>query len=62
NVFHVDPLITRFGPLKPAAGFGAYRTPVQGLYLSGAGTHPVGGVCALPGKLAAQTVLRDQRT
>ncbi len=59
NVYHVDPLITRFGPLKPAAGFGAYRTPVPGLYLSGAGTHPVGGVCALPGKLAAQTVLRD---
>jgi phytoene dehydrogenase-like protein len=61
NVYHVDPLITRFGPMKPAVGFGAYRTPVQGLYLSGAGTHPVGGVCALPGKLAAQTVLRDQR-
>ncbi len=60
NVYHIDPLITRFGPLKPAPGFGAYRTPVPGLYLSGAGTHPVGGVCALPGKLAAQTVLRDQ--
>jgi phytoene dehydrogenase-like protein len=59
NVYHVDPLITRFGPLKPAAGLGAYRTPVKGLYLSGAGTHPVGGVCALPGKLAAQTALRD---
>ncbi|WP_167104470.1 NAD(P)/FAD-dependent oxidoreductase [Mycobacterium sp. DL592] len=59
NVYHVDPLITRFGPLKPAPGLGAYRTPVKGLYLSGAGTHPVGGVCALPGKLAAQTVLRD---
>ncbi|BBY25817.1 phytoene desaturase family protein [Mycobacterium stomatepiae] len=61
NVYHVDPLITRFGPLKPAAGLGGYRTPVQGLYLSGAGTHPVGGVCALPGKLAAQTAIRDQR-
>lgn len=59
NVYHVDPLITRFGPLKPAMGLGAYRTPVEGLYLSGAGTHPVGGVCALPGKLAAQTALRD---
>ncbi len=61
NVYHVDPLITRFGPLKPAPGLGAYRTPpVKGLYLSGAGTHPVGGVCALPGKLAAQTALRDR--
>jgi phytoene dehydrogenase-like protein len=61
NVYHVDPLITRFGPLKPAAGLGSYRTPVEGLYLSGAGTHPVGGVCALPGKLAAQTAIRDHK-
>jgi phytoene dehydrogenase-like protein len=61
NVYHVDPLISRFGPLKPAAGLAGYRTPVKGLYLSGAGTHPVGGVCALPGKLAAQTAIRDQK-
>jgi phytoene dehydrogenase-like protein len=61
NVYHVDPLISRFGPLKPAAGLAGYRTPVKGLYLSGAGTHPVGGVCALPGKLAAQTAIRDEK-
>jgi len=58
NVYHVDPLITRFGPLKPAAGLGNYSLPIDGLYLSGAGTHPVGGVCALPGKLAAETAMR----
>lgn len=61
NVYHVDPLPTRFGPLKPALGLGAYTTPVDGLYLSGAGTHPTGGVCALPGKLAAQTLMRTAR-
>lgn len=60
NVYHVDPLPTRFGALKPALGLGGYRTPVDGLYLSGASTHPVGGVCALPGKLAAQTLMRDR--
>jgi len=59
NVYHVDPLISRFGPMRPALGLGEYRLPVKGLYLSGAGTHPTGGVCALPGKLAAQTLLRD---
>jgi phytoene dehydrogenase-like protein len=62
NVYHVDPLLFRFGPLRPAMGFGAYRTPVPGLYLSGAGTHPTGGLCGLPGKLAAETVLRDGRS
>jgi phytoene dehydrogenase-like protein len=61
NVYHVDPLLFRFGPLRPAMGFGSYRTPVPGLYLSGAGTHPTGGLCGLPGKLAAETVLRDVR-
>ena len=60
NVFHVDPLISRFGPMRPAEGLGSYRTPVEGLYLSGAGTHPTGGVCALPGKLSAETLLRDE--
>jgi phytoene dehydrogenase-like protein len=60
NVYHVDPLPTRFGPLKPALGLGAYKTPIDGLYLSGASTHPTGGVCALPGKLAAQTLMRDR--
>lgn len=59
NVYHVDPLPSRFGPLKPALGFGNYKTPIEGLYLTGASTHPTGGVCALPGKLAAQTLLRD---
>ncbi|MBD0023181.1 FAD-dependent oxidoreductase [Gordonia pseudamarae] len=58
NVYHVDPLITRFGPLKPAPGLGGYSLPIDGLFLSGAGTHPVGGVCALPGKLAAEEALR----
>jgi phytoene dehydrogenase-like protein len=62
NVYHVDPLPSRFGPLKPALGLGSYRTPVEGFYLSGAGTHPVGGVCGLPGKLAAETVLREGRS
>jgi phytoene dehydrogenase-like protein len=60
NVYHVDPLPSRFGPLKPALGLGAYKTPVDGLYLSGASTHPTGGVCGIPGKLAAQTLLRDR--
>jgi phytoene dehydrogenase-like protein len=62
NVYHVDPLLFRFGPLRPAMGFGSYKTPVPGLYLSGAGTHPTGGLCGLPGKLAAQTLLREGRS
>jgi phytoene dehydrogenase-like protein len=59
NVFHVDTFITRMGFLKPALGFAGYKTPVPGLYLSGAGTHPVAGICGLPGQNAARTLLRN---
>jgi phytoene dehydrogenase-like protein len=59
SLYHVDHIPTRMGPLRPALGAGGYRTPLAGLYLSGAGTHPQGGVSGLPGKLCARTVLRD---
>jgi phytoene dehydrogenase-like protein len=35
------------------------RTPVEGLYLSGAATHPAGSVIALNGRNAAMAVLED---
>jgi phytoene dehydrogenase-like protein len=59
NVYHVDSVLQRFGPLRPAAGFGSYATPVPGLFLSGAGTHPTGGICGIPGQLAARVVMRS---
>jgi phytoene dehydrogenase-like protein len=59
--FHVDFTPTRSGPLRPAAGLGGYRTPVNGLYLAGAGTHPGGGVMGTSGRLAAQAVLKDAK-
>ena len=59
-IYHVDHLPTRLGPLRPALGAGGYRTPLAGLYLGSAGCHPGGGVSGLPGKLAAQTILRDR--
>lgn len=59
NVYHVDSSITRFGPLRPALGFGRYRTSVPGLFISGAGTHPSAGICGVPGQLAARVVLRE---
>ncbi len=37
------------------------RTPVEGLYLCGAATHPAGSVIALNGRNAAQAVLADTR-
>jgi phytoene dehydrogenase-like protein len=61
-IYHVDHLPTRLGPLRPALGAGGYRTPLAGLYLGSAGSHPGGGVSGLPGKLCAETVLADLRS
>ena len=58
NVYHVDPIITRFGPRRPAPGLAGYKTPVPGLFLSGSGTHPIAGINGLPGRNAATTMIK----
>jgi phytoene dehydrogenase-like protein len=60
NVTHVDMTLGRAGAMRPARGFGGYRTPVDGLWLSGAGTHPGGGITGAPGYVAARALLREQ--
>lgn len=57
-LYHTDMTLLRMGPLRPAAGLAGYRTPVDGLFLGGAGCHPSGGVTGLPGRLAVQELLR----
>jgi len=59
TVSHVDYLPHRLGPLRPALGLGGYRTPVDGLYLGGSGSHPGFGMTGLPGRLRARELLRD---
>ncbi len=44
---------------RPVLGHGDYRTPIKGLYMCGAGTHPGGGVTGAPGHNAAKVVARD---
>jgi phytoene dehydrogenase-like protein len=45
--------------MRPVRGFADYRTPIRGLYLCGAGTHPGGGVTGANGRNAVRQVLRD---
>ena len=46
---------------RPIPGYADYHTPIKDLYLCGAGTHPGGGVMAVPGRNAAQVVLKDAK-
>jgi len=60
NWAHVDFQLFRNGPLRPARGF-SHRTPVDGLFITGAGTHPGPGISGIPGQLAARAVLKSFR-
>jgi beta-carotene ketolase (CrtO type) len=42
---------------RPSPSLSGYRTPIDRLFLTGAGTHPGGGVTGLPGGNAAAVVL-----
>lgn len=61
NIFHGDLTLEQLFFMRPVAGWSQYRTPIEGLYLCGAGAHPGGGVTGAPGHNAAQQALRDWR-
>jgi phytoene dehydrogenase-like protein len=60
NIFHGAMSLDRLLFLRPLPGMAHYRTPVRGLYLCGAGTHPGGGVMGACGRNAAREILRDR--
>ncbi len=59
HIFHGESALDQMWAARPLLGWADYRTPIRGLYLSSAGTHPGGGLTGLPGWLAAQRVLHD---
>jgi len=61
HIYHGEMTLDQQFLLRPAAGWGRYRTPVAGLYLCGSGSHPGGGVTGAPGYNAAREILRDLR-
>jgi phytoene dehydrogenase-like protein len=61
DIFHGKLELDQLFSARPVLGHGAYRGPVPGLYLCGAGTHPGGGVTGAPGHNAAREILKDLR-
>jgi phytoene dehydrogenase-like protein len=47
--------------MRPVFGSANYATPIKGLYLCGAATHPGGGVMGACGHNAAKRILKDMR-
>ncbi len=61
NIFQGAMTLRQLFFLRPLAGYADYRTPVRGLYLCGAATHPGGGVMGACGYNAAREILRDAK-
>ena len=60
DIMHGNMTLDQLWAARPVLGHGAYRGPVRGLYMCGAGTHPGGGVTGAPGHNAARAVLSDR--
>jgi phytoene dehydrogenase-like protein len=61
SIFQGEQGLDQMAFMRPSPALARYATPVHGLYLCGAGTHPGGGVIAAAGHNAANRVLRDMR-
>jgi len=61
NIFQGAMHLNQLLFMRPLPGWAKYRTPIRGLYLCGACTHPGGGVMGASGHNAAKEILRDLR-
>lgn len=59
NVMHLEMSLDQMFALRPAAGMSGYRSHLRGLYLTGASTHPGGGIMGASGRNAARVLLKD---
>jgi phytoene dehydrogenase-like protein len=60
NIFAGEFFAPQMFFFRPAPGWSQYRTPIDGYYQCGSGTHPGGCVTGGPGKLAAGQILKDR--
>src|SRR5580658_7274671 len=61
DIFHGKLSLDQLYSARPLLGHADYRSPIPGLYMCGASTHPGGGVTGAPGRNAAWEMIRDYR-
>ena len=61
DIFHGKLGLDQLYSARPVLGHADYRSPIRGLYMCGASTHPGGGVTGAPGHNAAREMLGDFR-
>lgn len=58
HLMHLDMTLDQMFMFRPLPDLANYQTPIAGLWLTGASTHPGGGVSGAPGYITAHEVLR----
>ena len=57
SLYHGELTLDQILFMRPVPGWSRYRTPIDGLYLCGSGTHPGGGIPGAAGRNAAREIL-----
>ena len=61
HLYHGELTLDQILFMRPVGGWSRYRTPLPGLYLCGAGTHPGGGIAGAAGRNAARAILKEAK-
>jgi beta-carotene ketolase (CrtO type) len=61
NYYHLDMTFDQMMFFRPLPELANYKTPIAGLFLTGAGTHPGGSISGLPGRNCARVIIQTQR-
>jgi len=62
NYYHIDMSLEQMVFLRPLPELANYQTPIKGLFLTGAGTHPGGSISGMPGRNCARAFLSSQKS
>jgi phytoene dehydrogenase-like protein len=62
HIHHGELALDQLFTMRPTLGWADYRTPINGLYLCGSGTHPGNGLTGASGQNAAREVLKHTRS
>ncbi|NEO86092.1 MAG: NAD(P)/FAD-dependent oxidoreductase [Spirulina sp. SIO3F2] len=60
NYYHLDMTLDQMIFFRPLPELADYTTPIDNLYLTGAGTHPGGSISGMPGRNCARVFLQQQ--
>ncbi len=60
NYYHIDMTLDQMVFFRPLPELANYKTPIDNLFLTGAGTHPGGSISGMPGRNCARVFLQTK--